>query len=122
MGTVIVRDRRILAQQRAFPDSVAGLWELPGGRVEPGETDADAVHRECDEELGVGVQPGERVGPDVVLPSGKLLRIYRGTIPADATPVAREHKGLRWLRRDELTDVEWLPADRILLDCLVDLL
>lgn len=122
VGTAIVRDRRILAQQRAFPDDVAGLWELPGGRVEPGETDVDAVRRECEEELGVDVQPGERVGPDVILPNGKLLRIYQGTIAADANPVAREHKGLRWLGRDELSDVDWLPADRILLDCLADLL
>jgi 8-oxo-dGTP diphosphatase len=121
VGTAIVRDGRILAQQRAFPDSVAGLWELPGGRVEPGETDHAAVRRECDEELGVAVEPGSQVGPDVILPSGRLLRIYQGAIAADAQPVAREHKEVRWLARDELFDVDWLPADRILLDCLLGL-
>lgn len=113
VGAAIVRDGRILAQQRAFPAEVAGLWELPGGRVEPGESDHAAVRRECQEELGIDVTPGEPVGPDIVLPGRKLLRIYRATTEAD--PVAVEHEALRWLTRDELDDVEWLPADRLLI-------
>nr|CEL19048.1 putative mutT-like protein [Kibdelosporangium sp. MJ126-NF4] len=113
VGTAIVRDGRILAQQRAFPADVAGLWELPGGRVEPGESDRAAVRRECQEELGIEVVPGDAVGPDIVLPGGKLLRIYRAETADE--PVAVEHKAVRWLRSDELGDVEWLPADRILL-------
>ncbi|WP_209648038.1 (deoxy)nucleoside triphosphate pyrophosphohydrolase [Kibdelosporangium banguiense] len=113
VGTAIVRDRRLLAQQRAFPAEVAGLWELPGGRVEPGESDQEAVRRECAEELGITVVPGEAVGPDVILPSGKLLRIYRAS--TDGEPVAVEHKALRWLSAGDLTDVDWLPADRLLL-------
>ena len=112
VGTAIVRDGRILAQQRAFPADVAGLWELPGGRVEPGESDRDAVRRECREELGIDVTPGAPAGPDIVLPGRKLLRIYRATTEAD--PVAVEHEALRWLGRAELDDVEWLPADRVL--------
>jgi 8-oxo-dGTP diphosphatase len=118
VGTLLVRDSRLLAQQRAFPDSVAGLWELPGGRVEAGESDLAAVERECVEELGVVVTPGEQVGPDLILPGGKLLRIYRGRLAADAVPVALEHKAVRWLGADELADVDWLPADRILLPLL----
>jgi 8-oxo-dGTP diphosphatase len=113
VGTAIVRDARLLAQQRAFPAEVAGLWELPGGRVEPGESDQEAVRRECAEELGIDVEPGEVIGPDVILPSGKLLRIYRAS--TDAEPVAVEHKALRWLSAGEFGDVEWLPADRLLL-------
>ncbi|MET0235296.1 MAG: (deoxy)nucleoside triphosphate pyrophosphohydrolase [Kibdelosporangium sp.] len=113
VGTAIVRDGRLLAQQRAFPAEVAGLWELPGGRVEPGETDQEAVRRECAEELGIAVIPGEVIGPDVILPSGRLLRIYRAE--TDADPVAVEHKALRWLKLGELGDVDWLPADRLLM-------
>lgn len=121
VGAALLRDGRVLAQQRAFPDSVAGLWELPGGRVEPGESDHAALVRECAEELGVPVVPGPQVGPDVILPSDKLLRIYQGTMPPDAMPVALEHKDLRWLTPTELDDLDWLPADRILLPCLVTL-
>jgi 8-oxo-dGTP diphosphatase len=113
VGTAIVRDARLLAQQRAFPAEVAGLWELPGGRVEPGESDQEAVRRECVEELGIDVTPGEVIGPDVILPNGRLLRVYQAA--TDAEPVAVEHKALRWLSVGELADVEWLPADELLL-------
>jgi 8-oxo-dGTP diphosphatase len=108
----------LLAQQRAYPAAAAGLWELPGGRVEPGETDAAALVRECDEELGVPVVVGAPVGPDVALPGGKLLRIYAATTPDDAVPHPRDHAALRWLTAGQLGSVEWLPADRVLLPAL----
>ncbi|MET0135385.1 MAG: NUDIX domain-containing protein [Kibdelosporangium sp.] len=118
VGAAIIRDGRVLAQQRAFPAEVAGLWELPGGRVEIGETDAAAVRRECAEELGVSVAAGSPLGPDVILPGGKLLRIYRAALDVGAEPVAREHRALRWLGSGELGDVEWLPADQLILPAL----
>jgi 8-oxo-dGTP diphosphatase len=118
VGTAIVRDRCLLAQQRSYPADAAGLWELPGGRVEPGESDVDAVVRECVEELGVKVAVGEAVGPDVALPKGKLLRIYRATIVGDDEPHPHDHADLRWLRAGQLGSVPWLPADRVLLPAL----
>jgi 8-oxo-dGTP diphosphatase len=119
VGTAIVRGRSLLAQQRAYPAEAAGLWELPGGRVEPGESDVDAVVRECHEELGVEVTPGPAIGPDVALPNGKLLRIYRASL-ADPTarPHPHDHAALRWLTAEQLASVEWLPADRVLLPAL----
>ncbi len=119
VGTAIVRGRELLAQQRAYPPEIEGLWELPGGRVEPGESDVDAVVRECREELGVDVVVGVRVGPDVALPKGKLLRVYLARL-ADATaePHPHDHAALRWLTAEQLGSVEWLPADRILLPAL----
>lgn len=123
VGTAIVRGRALLAQQRSYPAEVAGLWELPGGRVEPGESDVDAVVRECQEELGVEVIVGAPVGPDVALPKGKLLRIYRASLvdPA-AEPHPHDHAALRWLRAGQLGSVDWLPADRVLLPALRQLL
>lgn len=119
VGTAIVRGRALLAQQRSYPTDVAGLWELPGGRVEPGESDVDAVVRECQEELGIEVAVGAPVGPDVALPKGKLLRIYRASLvdPA-AEPHPHDHAALRWLKAGELGSVDWLPADRVLLPAL----
>ena len=119
VGTAIVRSRCLLAQQRSYPVEAAGLWELPGGRVEPGESDVDAVVRECQEELGVAVSVGAPIGPDVALPKGKLLRIYRASLvdPA-ATPHPHDHAALRWLKAGQLGTVEWLPADRVLLPAL----
>lgn len=122
VGTAIVRGRCLLAQQRSYPADAAGLWELPGGRVEPGESDVDAVVRECAEELGVKVAVGDAVGPDVALPKGKLLRIYSATIIGDAEPHPHDHAALRWLTAGQLGSVPWLPADRVLIPSLRQLL
>jgi 8-oxo-dGTP diphosphatase len=119
VGTLLVRGRFLLAQQRSYPPEAAGLWELPGGRVEPGESDVDAVVRECQEELGVEVEVADPVGPDVALPKGKLLRIYRATLKdATAEPRPHDHAALRWLTAGQLGTVPWLPADRVLLPAL----
>ena len=123
VGTAIVRGRALLAQQRSYPAEVAGLWELPGGRVEAGESDVDAVVRECQEELGVEVTAGAPVGPDVALPKGKLLRIYRASlVDPTAEPHPHDHAALRWLKAGELGSVDWLPADRVLLPALRQML
>ena len=119
VGAVIVRGRTLLAQQRAYPPAAAGLWELPGGRVEPGESDVDAVRRECQEELGVDVVVGAAVGPDVVLRKGRVLRLYGATLAdPNAVPHPHDHADLRWLTAGQLGAVPWLPADRVLLPTL----
>jgi 8-oxo-dGTP diphosphatase len=123
VGAAIIRAGRLLAQQRAYPESVAGQWELPGGGVEPGETDRAALRRECREELGVGVTVGGQVGSDVDVRDGLVLRIYAAELdPPDATPHPRDHHALRWLTPQTLEEVDWLPADRVLLPALRHLL
>jgi 8-oxo-dGTP diphosphatase len=122
VAAAIVRDGRILAQQRGYPGAHAGRWELPGGKVEPGESDAVALARECREELGIRVLPAERIGQDVGLPGGYVLRAHTATAAADREPKLLQHKDLRWLSADELATVDWLPADRALLPALRTLL
>ncbi|CRK61648.1 putative mutT-like protein [Alloactinosynnema sp. L-07] len=114
VGAAIVRDGRLLAQQRAYPAATAGLWELPGGRVEPDESDVDAVRRECLEELGVEVTPLDVIGPDVVLRDDLVLRVYGATLDS-GEPHPHDHQALAWLTEGTLHTVEWLPADRVLL-------
>lgn len=97
------------------------MWEVPGGRVEPGETDEEAVVRECMEELGVTVKVGERVGADIPLREDLVLRVYAAQL-IDGEPTAREHRTLRWLAAAELSTVTWLPADEALLPDLRALL
>ena len=124
VGAAIIRGGRLLVQQRAWPAADAGRWELPGGRVDDGEAETDALARECAEELGVHVVPGRRVGHDVPLPGGRsVLRVYAATL-ADphAEPHAVEHTAVRWLAADELDAVDWLDADRAVLPRLRALL
>ncbi len=94
VAAALVRDGRVLAQQRAFPREAGGRWELPGGRVEPGESMAEALIRECREELAVQIVPGDQLGPDVPLPGGRILRVHRARLAQpSATPVASSTQG-----------------------------
>nr|WP_063710822.1 NUDIX domain-containing protein [Actinokineospora enzanensis] len=120
VGAAIVGADGLLAQERGFPAEVAGKWELPGGRVEPGESDVDAVVRECQEELGVRVAVGAQVGVDVPVRADLVLRVYAATV-VEGAPVAREHRAVRWVPWDEVPEVDWLPADRVLVPALTRL-
>ncbi|MDT7686112.1 MAG: 8-oxo-dGTP diphosphatase [Pseudonocardiales bacterium] len=125
VGAAIVRDGRLLAQRRSTPAELAGRWELPGGRVERGESEAAALRRECREELGALITVLDRIGGDVELPgsSGSVLRIYAATVSnGSPEPRAVEHAGLRWVSGAELPQLNWLDADRILLPELARLL
>jgi 8-oxo-dGTP diphosphatase len=113
VAAVIIVDGRVLAAERSAPPEVAGRWEFPGGKVEPGETDAQALARECLEELGVRVAVGERVGPDVPLAHGRaVLRVFTVELLNGDMPEALEHTSMRWLAAGELDSVPWLPADK----------
>lgn len=122
VATALIHDGRVLAARRAHPPALAGRWELPGGRVEPGETEPQAVIRECREELGIDVSPAGRLGPDVPLdtPSGALvLRAYLARPSHPVTPPRPlVHTELRWLYPGALDDVPWLDTDLALLPAL----
>lgn len=118
---VLIRDGALLVAQRARPPELAGLWELPGGKVAPGETDQAALARELREELGIGVTVGTRLGADVALSATSTLRAYLVT-QTDGEVRPHDHRALRWVGAEELDKLPWVPADTAWLPQLASLL
>ena len=121
----LARPTRLLAARRTAPPAFAGLWEFPGGKVEPGEEPASALHRELREELGVAVELGDEVpGPTAQgwpLNGRAAMRVWLAEV-VDGTPEALEdHDELRWveLGPDALTSLPWIPADFPIVDALL---
>jgi len=118
-------DRRVLIARRPEGKPMAGLWEFPGGKVEPGETPEDAIIRELGEELGVATQhaclapltfASHAYADFHLLMPLYVCRKWTGT------PQPREHGALRWVRPRALRDYPMPEADLPLIAPLVDLL
>ena len=107
----LIADGALLVAQRDRPPALAGLWELPGGKVAAGETDEAALARELKEELGVDVTVGPRLGVDVALNPTTSLRAYLVS-RTGGTLHPNDHRELRWITVGELDDLDWVPADR----------
>lgn len=113
VAAVIWRDDRVYAAQRGYGDMKDG-WEFPGGKVEKGEAPEQALRREAREELGCelgGVFYLDTVEHDYD-DFHLSMDVFACTPAAGDEPHSREHEAERWLARDELLDVGWLPADR----------
>ena len=118
-------DRKVLVCQRPEGKQLAGLWEFPGGKVEPGETPEVCLIRELDEELGIKVTEA-CLAPFVFASHGYedfhllmplyLCRRWEGFVQR------REHAALRWVAPSELSDLEMPPADAPLTAYLRDFL
>ena len=107
---------RLLAARRTEPPALAGGWEFPGGKVDPGESPLDALHRELHEEIGVHVRLGEKLPApeaDGLWPLGERYRMHvwlAVVTEGDPLPI-EDHDALQWLDRGDLYAVGWLPAD-----------
>jgi 8-oxo-dGTP diphosphatase len=121
VGGAIVRDGRVLASRRTEPPRLAGLWEFPGGKVEPGESDEQALARELAEELRVSVEVGGRLGDDLLIGETAVLRVYLCAL-LGGEPALVDHDAHRWLAPHELLDVPWIPVDLPLVERLRALL
>lgn len=113
VAAAVVRGGFVLAARRSRPAHLAGRWEFPGGKVEPGEDGPAALARELSEELGVRVVVGKVLGE--ASDSGVRLVLYASTLDAGEPAAHDDHDALRWLTASQLDGPDWLPIDRELL-------
>jgi 8-oxo-dGTP diphosphatase len=117
---------RVLAARRVEPRALAGGWEFPGGKVEPGEDPVTALHRELAEELQVRVRLGAEFPPtgggSWPIANRRVMRLWLAEVTAGTPNPTDSHDELRWLTAGQLDDVPWLPADLAIIDRLRPLL
>ncbi|MGX5184232.1 (deoxy)nucleoside triphosphate pyrophosphohydrolase [Streptomyces avermitilis] len=111
VGAALLSGGRLLAARRSAPPELAGRWELPGGKVEPGETPEHALVRELREELGVTAEPGGRVPGEWPLKPGYVLQVWTARLLAGTPEPLEDHDELRWLTPGQIWDVDWLDQD-----------
>lgn len=112
VGAVVLSANKVLCVQRGPDGSLPGLWEFPGGKIEPGETAQEALAREIVEELQCHVAVGEQVtSTSHEYPFGivHLTTFYCELI--DGSPQLSEHSDMAWRDPAELRDLAWAPAD-----------
>ena len=115
VAAVIRREGRVFATQRGYGEFKDG-WEFPGGKVQAGETPEEALIREIREELDTEIAVESLIDTvEYDYPGFHLsMKCYWCAVAAGRLEL-REHEAARWLSRDELDSVGWLPADRALL-------
>jgi mutator protein MutT len=119
VAVVIDRRGRVLTAERPANKHLAGAWEFPGGKIEPGETPREGLARELEEEIGITIEhPRPLMRLRHAYPTGEVLldvwvvRRYRGE------PRGLDGQRLRWCDREGLTNAQLLPADRPILTAL----
>ena len=116
VAAIIVDNDKIFATQRGYGEFKDG-WEFPGGKIEEGETPQEALIREIKEELDISIIVGELL--DIVeydYPTFHLsMQCFWATIE-DGELILKEHMAAKWLKKDELESVNWLPADEGLVE------
>ena len=112
VAAIIQRDGAYFATQRGYGE-FEGMWEFPGGKIEPDESPEDALKREIQEELGIDITIDKFLcTTEYDYPSFHLtMHCYLCGIKAGKIEL-REHKSARWLTPAEMGSVEWLPADK----------
>lgn len=112
VGAIIRQNGLVLCAQRGKEKSLPGLWEFPGGKIEPGETMQDALRREVFEELSCNINVGSKVVTTIYeydFGSVSLTTFYCELI--SGSPSTTEHASIIWLDPENLSSLEWAPAD-----------
>jgi 8-oxo-dGTP diphosphatase len=119
VGAAIVKDRRCLVAQRGPSMQLAGKWEFPGGKVEPGEAPEAALSRELREELGIAAEVEGWLGRGDFIEGGHRVCLDVYVTDADTSSmVLREHSAVQWVGAGDLYEPDWAAADIPILPAL----
>lgn len=118
VAAIIIHENQVFASQRGYGEFKDG-WEFPGGKIEPGETPQEALIREIKEELDISIEVKEFLKTvEYDYPEFHLsMDCFFCTIQSGVL-VLKEHEAAKWLTRENLNSVEWLPADKELIDAV----
>lgn len=113
-GVVLSRDgATFLAAQRSYPPALAGRWELPGGKSNPGERPQDTLKRELMEELGIRVNVTQKLSGSVNVPNSELkLEVWVAQLTGGTPRLIEGHRQVKWLTKQQLWSVNWLDSNK----------
>lgn len=113
VAAVIERDSEVLACRRRPEKAAGGKWEFPGGKLEPGETNEEALVREIHEELGVAINITSAFRTDDTIVGENVIRLIClfARLSGEAPTRSTDHDELRWVTRSELPDLDWAAPD-----------
>ncbi len=118
VAAIIKKDNQILATKRGYGEFV-NMWEFPGGKIEADETKEQALIREIREELDCTIRPIKfALDLEYQYPTFYLKMSCFEAIITEGTPKLLEHNDARWLTKQQLNDVNWIPADLTIIDYL----
>lgn len=118
VAAIIKKDDKILATRRGYGEFI-NMWEFPGGKIEPNESKEEALIREIQEELDCTIKPTKfALDLEYEYPTFYLKMSCYEAVIIDRTPKLLEHNDGRWLTKDQLDEVNWIPADIQIIDYL----
>ncbi|MBL8968268.1 MAG: NUDIX domain-containing protein [Spirochaetaceae bacterium] len=117
VAAIILREGLVLVARRDRTGPLGGLWEFPGGKVEEGESEPEALEREFLEEFGASIQARRRLGETSFMHKGKdrALVAWLADLPEGERLELREHLECRWLKPREIGELDLADSDRKLL-------